>query len=112
MLDDGLKDYYNGWSNRETWAANLHLSNDYRWHTLTMDTVRKAVTGGASRYGVAHLLESCFNDYVEDPEGPLALGGEGHEAAVLRDVGSLWRIDWLEIEPHWTDAVKEEKAYE
>ena len=110
MFDDGL---YNGWSNRETWAANLHLSNDYRWHTLTMDTVRKAVTGGASRYGVAHLLESCFNDYVEETGVRAAcLGGGGHEAAVLRDVGSLWRIDWLEIEPHWTDAVKEEKAYE
>jgi hypothetical protein len=20
----------------------------------------------------------------------------------------LWRIDWLEIEPHWTEAVEEE----
>jgi len=27
---------------------------------------------------------------------------------VLRDVGSLWRIDWLEIEPAWTEAVEEE----
>ena len=105
-----VDDTYNGWSNRETWAANLHLSNDYRWYTLTMEVVREAHAAGATRYGIAHRLESCFDDYVADPEGPL--GGEGdrfeHEAAVLRDVGSLWRIDWLEIEPGWTEAVEEE----
>ena len=60
---------YNGWSNRETWAANLHLSNDYRWYTLTMEVVRKAVEQGATRYRIAHHLESCFKDYVEDPQG-------------------------------------------
>ena len=101
---------YNGWSNRETWAANLHLSNDYRWYTLTMEVVRKAVEQGATRYRIAHHLESCFKDYVEDPQGPLGERGNlfEHEAVVLRDVGSTWRINWLEIEPHWTEAVKEE----
>lgn len=107
---------YNGWTNRETWAANLHLSNDEGLYSLALETVAEALEQWEPPAALA--------DYYEDPDN-LAAGRVSVAADSLRDlfeeltdrdsdmlapefrdmvvgdVGSTWRIDWREIAPHW-----------
>jgi len=91
---------YNGWSNRETWAANLHMSNDYTWYHKARALIDE-YDGQISRltgrpYMLARRLEECFNDHLDDADMPFEF-----EVMVLRDVGSMWRIDWVEIAEGW-----------
>lgn len=59
---------YNGWTNRETWACALHLSNTEWLYGLALAYARQDEWGGA-----------------------LA------EWVMVGDVGSLWRVDWKAV---------------
>ncbi len=36
---------YNGWANRETWAFNLHWSNDQGLYNMLLEDAREFVRG-------------------------------------------------------------------
>ena len=91
---------YNGWVNRETWAAVLHLSNDY---VLYKSICR--LFGGLERGDVARLLESFVKLHVERVLYPNPSEDDWMEdygmmidlplwRRFIADVGSLWRVDW------------------
>ena len=73
-------DTYNGYENRETWAVALWLNNDEGLYRETL--------GRTGRY---------IRQFVED-----LLGGEfgenEHIKSMREDVGSLWRVNWQEVE--------------
>lgn len=91
-------DCYNGWTNRETWACHLWLSNEetlYRWAEET------AALAGADglREGLERLQAATVDTsepyvYVEEVE--LVLYARDARLA-LGDIGSLWRVDWEEV---------------
>ena len=91
---------YNGWSNRETWAANLHMSNDQGWYLKGLEAVAEVKKKGYvdGRFALADALEEVFNDFLADADMPFEF-----EVNVLRDVGSLWRVDWVEIAEGWME---------
>ena len=94
---------YEGWPNRETWAVNLHLSNNQDWYQGAIDAVagQLRVARDTSPVYMGDVLRQYWNDDIFcDPDLEL-------EVLVLRDVGSEWRVDWTYIAEHWIADVKE-----
>ncbi len=95
---------YEGWKNHETWAFDLHWSNDEGIYT----TVREWAQDALSRDGEAedekmtdwdlgsHVITKMrefIDDYEDDFGAPLPDG-----LKMYRDeVGSWWRVDEAEI---------------
>ena len=87
---------YNGWPNRETWATDLHLSNDeglYNWvNELAEDHAEDL-------WRFAAALESMFDEFEAD-----VIDGEPTTRdlrMMLADIGSLYRVDWNHIARNW-----------
>jgi hypothetical protein len=102
-------DEYNGWTNRETWAANLWLTNTPELYEATLGAVRRARAEGIDlrdNYGLPtdeSTGASLFADYMsggglEDIADLLRHDPRnGTPEGMLRDIGSAWRIDWREL---------------
>ena len=117
---------YNGWTNRETWAAALHLSNDYNLDKHTRDRARTAYVCATVPYGlgpeylraaqrgaIADALES-----IADTLRGIALGEIDPRGRFPRDVargfvidvGSIWRVEWREIAEHYRADIEAEQV--
>lgn len=84
---------YNGWTNRETWACHLHLSNDQGMY----ESCREATRESLEEY-VCELLDPA---YWRDSFGE----SMPREIELMKDdIGSLWRVNWDEI----VEALEEE----
>jgi len=74
------EDTYNGWTNRETWATNLWLTNDEGMYKFVM-------------YSLHSPQE--LQEWTEE------LSDEKQESETLtnmfNDIGSMWRVNWKEI---------------
>jgi hypothetical protein len=101
-------DSYNGWSNRETWALNLWLSNDQGLYEMTRERVAEAVN--------EHKGDTYYPYAGSDAERESRIAGEAVKAfweeltdpneelmdavdilQMVRDVGSEYRVNWDEI---------------
>lgn len=82
---------YNGWSNRETWLVNLHLTNDYD----TYKDVQGLVEGAQKD---VELVTKLIAGYVGGPNTCLL-------PVLLRDMrihDQDWaNINWREIAENW-----------
>jgi hypothetical protein len=88
---------YNGWSNRETWAANLWIDNDQSLHYTVQELAQNAIKdkaddGKTCVTCLADEIESMFDDAFSDIAEMTAEG-----LTMLKDIGSLYRVDWHEI---------------
>lgn len=105
---------YNGWTNRETWAVNLHWSNNYGDYQYWTERASDLVADHATDTAIALLasdMESTYDDMLESIERAALNAGErvSREAwLMLQDVGTDDRvINWREIAEHWiNDAVE------
>ena len=103
---------YNGWTNRETWAWNLLVSNDEYLQEHFVEVLvaqrkelEKQSVGDlrATKYRVGDWLEDAFDEYLsEDDELSRPV-----ELAFRREVGSFWRINWAEIGEHYITMMDE-----
>lgn len=97
MTGDQLE-RYNGWTNRETWACHLWLSNDealYEW--------ARRIARSLGSDGIREGLESLQASTI-DPDGTWAQAEEFGLTLPLRDallalsdIGSLWRVSYDEV---------------
>jgi hypothetical protein len=105
------KEEFNGWNNRETWAAALYIQNDQGLNDQTIERLSAAFDRGSidgetvkdrRSAGIARAarslepwLEMLFTGYGYREE----FGGEWpHELqAMAADIGSLYRVDHREI---------------
>jgi hypothetical protein len=123
----GNSDSYSGWANRETWAVALHINNDQGWQESVREAVRNAVDGAyqdppvwlgaggatdpaeldrlwanvagdAIRESVEEALETipATDPYRPQTRAVVRILTEA-QALALRDIGSLWRVDWTEL---------------
>lgn len=119
-----MSDEHNGWPNRETWAAHLHLSNDQgMWNTaleLTAQAVRDAddwadkherPVENRDRARIRHIADA-LKDWCEAGFELVFHPAPGDPPAdvwrlMASDVGSLWRVDWASIAAHLVDSWQE-----
>jgi len=86
---------YNGWSNRETWAAALWLNNDSGLYEISQDYAKSALEEHPETGAVNCLeesLENLFDEAFSDLEEMTQTG-----LTMLKDIGSLYRVNWREI---------------
>ena len=92
-------DTYQGWKNRETWAFNLHWSNDRGLYEETLERAKEWLSENedASDYELGDYIIEYWKDFIEDYED--SFGSKLPDAlAMYRDeVGSWWRVDEAEI---------------
>jgi hypothetical protein len=94
-------DSYNGWSNRETWALNLWLSNDQGLYEMTRERVAEAVNNrsldrsDAWYAALAGETVKAFWEELTDPNEGL-LSAE-NILQMVRHIGSEYRVNWDEI---------------
>lgn len=97
-------DEYNGWTNRETWALALHLSNnqgDYEAAVEQAEALVQRDTGNQdtrqSELDMASWIKEWADEASESVFYP-EYGAPTQEARMLvSDVGSFWRVDYDEI---------------
>ena len=120
---------YQGWTNRETWALNLWLSNDQGLYEMLRERIGEAIAehdtdqrenctdcvqgshaedcgtdlDSLTRYDArsAGELVQAFWDEITDPEQMGTEGLSGEMLSMVREVGSVWRVDWDEIGAAW-----------
>lgn len=84
---------YHGWTNRETWAAHLHITSDVSiMHHCA----------GATAIEIERFI-SELRDAVQSGTPGVKFGTGYDPIAMLFEIGSLWRVNWDEI----ADALKE-----
>jgi hypothetical protein len=80
-------DTYNGWTNRETWACHLHLSNDEGLYSMATEALEGKEAGWEAAEAMREFVENLLDEF-----------GEIEGIAMMRDeVGSMWRVDWQEV---------------
>jgi hypothetical protein len=89
---------YNGWTNRETWAAHLWLTNDeYVYNSLT-----ETLAGITDRYSRGDEIKETLSEFQN-----MAAEGELQAVQMLLDIGSLWRVNYQEIADALSETIKE-----
>ena len=84
-----MNDQYNGWTNRETWAAHLHITAD-----CSLAHLCTGKTGPQIRDEISELFDDVGRPM---PDWPKKFGSCYSIDQVMRDIGSLWRVNWDEI---------------
>lgn len=102
-----MPETYAGWTNRETWAVALHINNDAGWQAEVIDLFRAGVRDGGWAEGCREAADALAGQVEATLE---LLTDMCSDAAwvVFRDVGSLWRVDWLELADSFLPAPGEE----
>lgn len=91
---------YNGWTNYETWLANLWMDNDQGsqeyWRERAENACDEATDRDEAIELLASELESDMDDRIEE-----CVGAQGVLAEFLRT--SADEVDWQDIARHWVD---------
>lgn len=87
---------YNGWTNRETWAVNLWITNDYGM-SKDLEIYFQELHGEGEETTPEMMRD--YADYLENYVGELlSLENLNRTTySMLTDIGSLWRVNWREI---------------
>jgi len=95
---------YNGWSNRETWAANLHLSNDETLYTEAREVAGQDEHGDALQEWIDKLADEVFDTSSSKPFTDFGNAQMSDEVKMMiREIGSLWRVNWRELRASLTE---------
>ena len=87
---------YGGWTNHETWAVNLWLSNDEGLYNEVCEIVKNS----EDKCGA----EKNIKEYVEDLKEMSKSREAGEELkSMFDDIGSMWRVNWREISKAWEE---------
>ena len=101
-----MSEEYNGWTNRETWAANLWIDNERGLYDLIQQLAREEINGHdegetINPYFLGQRIEGLFDEMFSDI-------AEMNQAGLnmLKDIGSLYRVNWDEIATAILDELK------
>lgn len=94
-------DEYQGYTNRETWAAHLHLANDEWLYNLATETV--ALAGQDAPMAGANRLQEVVADLIEVNRNSTPAEATAVLTMMDREVGSWWRVNWAEVADGFRD---------
>ena len=77
---------YNGWSNRETWVANLWLTNDQDSYYLLLEALKHS----DSDFTCAEWLQEQLRDQLDEEAGTASMWSDLLSTA-------FYRVDWVEV---------------
>ena len=115
-----MSETYNGWTNRETWALMLHINNDQGIQSWVHEVVREVLdTSDPNEAGeYPTIVESQVSDALREWVADVFSSDYWREefdserpdwADMMRsDVGSEWRINWVECAQSLISDVSEE----
>lgn len=89
---------YNGWSNYETWNANLWIDND--WQLSEQIALHAADLFGS--YEDADRITSIVADYIKDIFLESAPDVEGFYSDIINS--AIKTVNWHEIAKHYVDS--------
>jgi hypothetical protein len=93
---DIFAELHDGWSNRETYTAYLHLTADEGLVRTGSRTIELAaiVEGGMNAGKAGRILAELLEQHLAELDDARL---EDECRAIRDDVGSLWRVDWTEV---------------
>lgn len=99
---------FNGWSNRETWAAALWIDNDQSLSETARDYTRQEIDGHdqgeeVNPYYLGEALKTWIEDELLTFEN---VSGNRELWMMLTDIGSLYRVNWYEIAENYLSEAK------
>jgi hypothetical protein len=101
---------YQGWSNRETWAAALHIGNDSSLYEIARDYAQIALKDERDGEELnSYYLGETFKNWIEEDLLTLEnITGNRDLWLMLTDIGSLYRVNWREIAEGYLSEMKQE----
>jgi hypothetical protein len=102
-------DEYNGWTNRETWAVKLHRDNDEALNDYAWEYARhwEEASEERSTYDLGQDLKNWIEEDLLTLEN---IAGNRGLWLMLTDIGSLYRVNWLEIAQTYAEELAQEEA--
>lgn len=103
---------YNGWTNRETWGLALHIDNDQGLQETASELIGQAFLENIDTekedgwQDGLYEAEKALADWVDDIFSPGYWGEDTLSAGlllILKDVGSLYRVNFREIAEGWLE---------
>lgn len=107
---------FQGWTNRETWATALWISNDRGLYQQARDYVEGTIEnhpldGGESQSEALYCLEDSLRNWIEEELLTHENVRENQTLfSMLTDIGSLYRVNYREIADHYLSEKVLEKA--
>jgi hypothetical protein len=94
-LEQTNKEEFNGWTNRETWALNLWLTNDEGTYNEVVRILKEAHKTDLKQGTKTIYKQDALKDFVEKLNE--IKQGSRNLSLMFDNVGSLWRVNWGEI---------------
>lgn len=91
---------YNGWTNYETWLANLWMDNEEGTQAYWRERAENAGNESTDRDEAIELLAAELENDMDERAEELT-GNAGVFADLLN--AALKKIDWQDIARHWID---------
>jgi hypothetical protein len=88
-----MREEYNGWKNRETWAMALWLNNDEGFQNQVQELAEEARDEEYPASRLAEALESFIEELFDFDN----ISDNRQLFNMLTDIGSLYRVNWYEI---------------
>jgi hypothetical protein len=102
------RDEYSGWTNKETWAVKLWWDNSQGDQEHFSEEANEFRKEGKAVHEFADQLKS---EYEEMEESVFDGNGTKQAKDMVKDVGSSWRVNWVEIAKAYYEESESNEKY-